>query len=188
MDFPAHPFWDYSLDLYGRPNVADACLALQDQYGLDVNVLLFCVWCGSAGPGVLGADELRLCLSATRDWQQRVVQPLRAVRRYCAGVAGLAAGTLDDLVRGPVKTSVQGVELDAEHVEQLMLASLVGAREGDSRSAAQRAEEAIINLQAYLGALQVELSENVTGYLVVLLGAAFPEISGASLTSQLLRS
>ena len=33
-------FWDFSVGTYRRPGVADACLSLQDRYGLDVNVLL----------------------------------------------------------------------------------------------------------------------------------------------------
>ena len=31
MDFPAHPFWDFALDVYRRPGVSDACLALQER-------------------------------------------------------------------------------------------------------------------------------------------------------------
>ena len=42
-------FWAFSLDVYGRPGVAPACLALQDRHGLDVNLLLFCCWAASQG-------------------------------------------------------------------------------------------------------------------------------------------
>ena len=37
-----NPFWNYSLALYARAEVAKTCLALQDRLGLDVNLLLFC--------------------------------------------------------------------------------------------------------------------------------------------------
>ena len=30
--------------LYAQPGVADACLKLQDEFGLDVNLVLFCIW------------------------------------------------------------------------------------------------------------------------------------------------
>ena len=42
-------FWAFSLEVYGRPGVAPACLALQDRHGLDVNLLLFCCWAASQG-------------------------------------------------------------------------------------------------------------------------------------------
>jgi len=41
MDFPDHPFWDFSLRLHERPGVPRACLGLQRRYGLDVNLLFF---------------------------------------------------------------------------------------------------------------------------------------------------
>jgi uncharacterized protein (TIGR02444 family) len=41
MSPPDDPFWRFSLDLYGRPGVAPACLALQDEAGADVNLVLY---------------------------------------------------------------------------------------------------------------------------------------------------
>jgi len=35
------PFWRFSLRFYSRPGVAAACLALQDEAGADVNLMLF---------------------------------------------------------------------------------------------------------------------------------------------------
>ncbi len=49
--FPSSPFWDYSLGIYRKPGVADACIALQDEFGLDVNMLLACLWFSAEGPG-----------------------------------------------------------------------------------------------------------------------------------------
>ncbi len=44
-----NPFWQYSLEVYAKPEVAELCLSLQDEFGLDVNVLLFCGYLGSLG-------------------------------------------------------------------------------------------------------------------------------------------
>lgn len=38
-------FWQHSLQHYAQPGVADACLALQDNYQVNVNLLLFYHWC-----------------------------------------------------------------------------------------------------------------------------------------------
>ncbi|HEX6103216.1 MAG TPA: TIGR02444 family protein, partial [Alphaproteobacteria bacterium] len=50
------PFWSFSVALYGRPGVAPACLALQDRFGCDVNLLLFAIWAGRCGV-MLGPKE-----------------------------------------------------------------------------------------------------------------------------------
>ena len=39
-----NPFWDFSLKLYASPAVQTACLDLQDDCGVDVNVLLYMLW------------------------------------------------------------------------------------------------------------------------------------------------
>ena len=38
------PFWRFSLRFYRQPKVADACIALQEEAGVDVNLLLFLLW------------------------------------------------------------------------------------------------------------------------------------------------
>ena len=38
------PFWRFSLRFYRQPRVADACIALQEEAGVDVNLLLFLLW------------------------------------------------------------------------------------------------------------------------------------------------
>lgn len=40
-------FWQYSLALYSKPGVATACLALQNEYKVNVNWLLLLHWCYS---------------------------------------------------------------------------------------------------------------------------------------------
>ena len=77
-----NPFWDFSLAVYHRPGVAQACLALQDRRGLDVNLLLFCCWAGSLGRRLEPQDIARL-RRAVGDWQERV--PLAETRTAADG-------------------------------------------------------------------------------------------------------
>ena len=42
-------FWDFSLNIYGVPGVAPACLRCQDEAGADVNLILFLLWRAAAG-------------------------------------------------------------------------------------------------------------------------------------------
>src|SRR5262245_50919517 len=111
----ANPFWDFSLELYERPGVADACIALQDAAGLDVNLLLYCIWCAAVGPGRLAAGEMRTAVSATSAWQEGVVKPLRAARRVAKSAGGAS------FFASAFQRDVAATELSSERVEQWML-------------------------------------------------------------------
>lgn len=123
-DFLPHPFWNFSLELYGAEGVAEACLDLQERRGCDVNVLLFCCWLAASGRPTLSADRLRAILKASDVWQADVVKPLRAIRRKLKD--GSWAGALPETVDA-VRRRVADAELAAEHAEQLELANLYAA-------------------------------------------------------------
>jgi len=142
-EFPDHPFWPFSLQLYAQPGVAAACLELQDDYGLDVNLVLFSIWCGLRGPGVLQADELSECVTRAGRWQTEVVACIRRVRRT---LKADSLGATAELVQA-FRPQVQALEIDAEHLEQLLLASIVPLQRGPRGAAAAR-----LNLAAYLQA------------------------------------
>lgn len=121
--------WRFSLRVYRGPGVADECLAVQERYGVDVNLMLFCAWL-AAGRGIaLTQDDLAACRAAVHDWHERTVKPLRAARQTMKGVAGVE----------PLRTQVKGLELEAERTEQQMLFELASAKwpgEGKTSSGA----------------------------------------------------
>ena len=69
-------FWQFSLALYGQPGVARECLELQDKFGLNINLLLFCAWLGRRGVA-LGRDDLEGASRLIASWHDHVVHPLR---------------------------------------------------------------------------------------------------------------
>lgn len=174
-EFPTHPFWDYSLLIYSTPGVADACLALQDDFGLDVNMVLFCFWCGVEGPGRLDSEQINACLSRTTDWQKQVIEPLRAVRRTCKIQSGAETDSFSQILR----RRVQAVELDAEHVEQLVLAGIVENSPVIDDAEHEPADDAIHNIFAYLEALDVAADDQILECLDDIVSAVFP---GANLS------
>ena len=120
-ELPDSPFWRFSLQFYARPGVADACLALQDREGVDVNLILLGLWLGGSGHRLSGVAGRRLAKLA-RAWQQPIVAPLRRVRQRLKQRADL-----------PWAESVAGwrrrlgeLELAMEQVEQLLLEEAVG--------------------------------------------------------------
>ncbi len=121
---PENPFWDFSCAVYGRPGVAEACLALQDRCGLDVNILLFCCWAGARGQA-LGAAELGGRIDAVRPWQDQVVKPLRAARRWLK-----TQQTVPNESAEALRQAIKARELEAERLEQVILAEGAPIGEG----------------------------------------------------------
>lgn len=139
-----NPLWDFSLAVYGRPGVAEACLALQDRHGLDVNLLLLCCWAGSQGQR-LGATDMARLLASVGDWQRSVVAPLRGVRRRLKRQPDGESGR-----HGALRQAVKDCELDAERIEQIMLRDALAAPAARSAPAADQAACAAANMTVYL--------------------------------------
>jgi uncharacterized protein (TIGR02444 family) len=127
LDWPANPFWDYSLELYRRPGVEGACLDLQRRHGLDVNLVLLCCWLGTRGIEV-ERDWLARATAMCERWQRGVIRPLREVRAGLKAelatppASGIAARWPE--LTAALRQRVLGAELDGEHLEQLLLAIL----------------------------------------------------------------
>ncbi len=154
--------WDFSKNLYGRPGVAEVCLALQDRRGLDVNILLFCCWAGAHGRA-LTVEELGRCINAVRPWQDRVVKPLRAARRWLKGQHTAPVGAAEDL-----RQAIKAQELEAERLEQVVLTD-AAALEGDQGTPAHAAA----NLGAYFAALDLVPGDEDRRDLAVLISGLF---------------
>ena len=102
------PFWSFSLDLYARPGVAPACLALQDRFGCDVNILLFALWAARCGKALARADFDALD-AAVAPWRGGVVEPIRALRRALKADALGAAPVSTEQVRAKLlEAELQG--------------------------------------------------------------------------------
>ncbi|HEX3498043.1 MAG TPA: TIGR02444 family protein [Stellaceae bacterium] len=117
----ADEFWAFSLAVYSRPAVAAACLRLQDELGLDVNLLLLCCWLARSGRGRLSADDLAAAEARAAPWRRTVVEPLRAIRR--------ALKTMADTASASLYAEIKRLELRAEREEQRkLLAGSLGRR------------------------------------------------------------
>ena len=75
--------WVFTLSFYARPGVAESCLRLQEEAGVDVNLLLTGLWLGLAGRGALRPDWQ--ADATLRSWREEVIQPLRGLRRLLKG-------------------------------------------------------------------------------------------------------
>jgi len=110
------PFWRFSLRFYSRPGVAAACLALQDEAGADVNLMLFLLFLAEHKRQVMTDDIPRLD-STVRAWRDCVVKPLREVRRALKAGIGEIPIAVSETFRGQIKR----LELESEQIEQHLL-------------------------------------------------------------------
>ena len=157
------PFWRFSLRFYRRPEVADACIALQEEAGVDVNLLLFLLWQATLGRQ-LSQAEIETLEARAGAWRDTTVVPLRGLRRALKSPPALVAAPTAELFR----TKIKAVELEAERLQQeamyeLARPALLG-RDAPSPSAAARA-----NIAAYQA----------------MRGTAFPEPAIATLLAAL---
>jgi uncharacterized protein (TIGR02444 family) len=113
------PFWRFSLYFYRQPTVSDACIALQDEYGVDVNLLLFLLWLADQGRQ-LSADEVKKVDEKVRDWRNFTVIPIRNIRRKLRSARTLVVAAEQEVFR----TKVKGIELEAERLQQQTLYAL----------------------------------------------------------------
>src|SRR5258707_14296464 len=84
------PFWRFSLRLYRAPGVGDACIALQEEAGVDVNLLLFLLWQATQRRALTAAD-VKAIDETIGGWRDTVVILLRNLRRALQSPPGLFA-------------------------------------------------------------------------------------------------
>lgn len=75
-----NPFWRWSLAAYELPGVKNRLIFLQDSFGFDVNMTLWCCWRASEGDRLKEA-MLRKADDVIAAWTEGVIEALREARR-----------------------------------------------------------------------------------------------------------
>jgi len=158
--------WDFSLAAYEQAPVRDACHALQDGLGADVNMLLLCCWLGATGRGRLDDEDLARLADACRAWQDEVVAPLRRARRWL----GAPPPAFSPQRAGALRAAIEAAELEAERIEQEALALAI-PRQPVRHDAARRARDTAASLDAYLAFIGARPGEAVESAVAVITAA-----------------
>ncbi len=138
----ASPFWRFSLGFYRRPDVSQACIALQDECGVDVNLLLFFLWLATARRRVSPETARAVCVEAA-PWCDDVVAPLRAIRRRIKEGPALVEHGVAQAFRAKVKA----LELESERLQQEALFARAAGLATESAATVEAAAHA--NVAAY---------------------------------------
>jgi uncharacterized protein (TIGR02444 family) len=141
------PFWRFSVKFYAVPGVAPACIELQDQAKVDVNVLFFLLWNATEKRALSAVDvaEVERSIGA---WRDMTVVPIRNVRRALKSPPPVMAA---DTAEG-FRTRIKAVELEAERLQQEALYAMTqSGRLG--QPVASAVEAARISVSAYQGVI-----------------------------------
>lgn len=114
------PFWRFSVSFYSVPQVAAACLDLQDKAGADVNIVMFLLW-NATQSRTFSAAAVADLESRIGVWRDSVVVPLRTVRRALKSPPAV----IDAAIAEKYRTKIKGVELEAEKLQQEALYTLL---------------------------------------------------------------
>ncbi len=162
-------FWTFSLRVYAKADVAPACLALQNQYGLDVNLLLYGCWLGARGVQ-LDVASLTPAMAFSGRWSEHVVRPLRRARTWMKNDSD-ARGQLPADIYDELRESIKTIELEAERLQQLALEAMTV----DSEQTPTRADEAAThmgkNLALYASEAGITLDTDARKHLGIIIGA-----------------
>jgi len=163
MPNEAQKFWNFSLQLYDREGVAAACLELQDAYQLDVNLILFCFWHGSAY-GEVDPELLQNVIEFSIEWRAHVVQPLRSARTWMK-LNPSPAKQFDSL-----REKIKADELMAEKYQQEHIAGLTSAH-NSGRQCLFGLDDIGKNIDSLLQAVEIERDEKINSRLEILRSA-----------------
>ena len=148
-------FWQFSLEVYARPQVADLCLVLQDEHGFDVNILLLCLWLAHGEGRAISQSEIGELLGGVAALNENMVWPVRSARRWAKSWLQQAADVQAVAARSKVYTSLKATELQLEHQIQIELVRCLandgeqqGQRQGLSAQSAAR-----LSMEAYREAI-----------------------------------
>lgn len=107
MNLNTDTFWQYSLEVYGRRGVANKAIALQDEYQVNVNMLLLLCWCMDNG-AIVTLNQWQVLQAAIADSETRLERH-RTNRR-----AAKVAVPFDEKKYDNLKQQELGLELEQQ--------------------------------------------------------------------------
>ena len=111
-------FWGFAGRCYARPGVAPCCVALQDEHGVNVMLLLYICWRAAGGECVRGA-ALHRAMARLELIERHLLRPLRAARR----ATRRASEALGSPALGACADRLVHAELAAERCQAALLAA-----------------------------------------------------------------
>ena len=166
-------FWDFSVRTYRMDGVPDACLSLQNDYGADVNMLLYCCWIG-AYIGQFDGELFARASAFSTQWADHVVVPLRSARTWMKHT-GCDTDPVPTDACMQLREEIKSVEFAAEKMQQQVLESLVSIDQSRNDAPDHILKDIVANLILYSEHTGFEVCEDVRRKFSDIIRAAFPD-------------
>jgi len=133
--------WAFALAVYARPGVAEACLTLQNEVGVDVLLLLMATFAAVKRRVLLTPDEIEALDEVCRPWREQIVWRLRTVRTELKTGPQPAPSSETE----PFRAQVKAIELAAEKLENQLLAECLPLRPPEKETVTPEQLRAVLN-------------------------------------------
>lgn len=148
-------FWDFSLRVYTGERVPEACLALQNERGADVNIALLCCFLGFSGIRI-DREAVEKIDTLVAGWRAEAITPLRTLRQALKQAIGPVLAVDSEVLRSQIKSA----ELEAERLEQQVLFQALERLPGKNARDAEPSGVARMNLREYVDFLGISREES----------------------------
>lgn len=170
----AERFWDFSVRTYRTSGVPNVCLSLQDEYGIDVNMLLYCCWL-AVRRGEFDSEQWEKTIEYSTAWADKLVKPLRVARTWMKH-EGCMIGIVPSDACMELREKVKSVEFDAEKMQQEVLELLTSTSECKSPDEDLLLPAVVSNVLRYCCYLGLEIDGGISKKFTVVVAAAFPQL------------
>ena len=185
IEYPDHPFWNFSIKIYAGEGFSNACINIQERHQMDVNLLLLGTWYGASGRGCLSTDQLKKVIEITSIWNKEIVCSLRPVRtRLKDSMDGFPINQTEAM-----RKALLAMEVECEHIEQLAVARCLGDKAlGPDNFTSGRIEDSVDNVFCYFNVKKVRPTEDDLDDLSIILMSAYPNKNENIVREILIRS
>jgi len=156
MTLQSTSFWDFSNQLYDRDGISQICLQLQAEFGLDVNLLLFCYWAANFDE-MPSEPEWNKILEFSTAWKNNIVQPLRNARN---SLKSEFVSHNDDPKYTVLRERIKLDELAAEKLQQEFIQSCTTIAESQDSQHFSTAK-ALSNVSYLFSKLGIKITEEI---------------------------
>lgn len=170
MDYPNSEFWNFSTQTWMLPDIEKVCLDLQNEFDVNVNILLYCCWIGNKKLSI-NDDDLQMLLDTTQPWQT-IIKPLRDSRKMMKqSLLAMPSEMVDQTLN-----NINEMVLNTEHMEQLALEKTLNLANVSPCSSQSSIECSLTNLVTYLSSIEkISSTENLMPQLSELLNAIYQD-------------
>jgi len=168
-------FWDFSLRTYRIESVPEACLSLQNERAVDINMLLYCCWFALTR-GRQPLEDFEDVLAFSEVWAERVVRPLRHVRTWMK-LDGCHDPRIPTETCMAFREKVKGMEVNAEKIQQDVLDSLTLSIPEKDLALPDQLSAMTININQYFKIINIVVDDFVREKLLIIIQATVVDFS-----------